>query len=675
MNRTIQVWRSALRGGHARDLNTILQLALEARDLDEPEQLDWLRSLVTWLRGSRRDEFSPEARVNLLLQRLRQHAELAQAAGAVIASVLARGSALRIFCESGVPSSASFPKELSGRLSRSLFPQLLTRGSLAGALPRVFGASADDAWLGAMPQASRDALLVWLADSIPLERRQALVREAADAVWVLGNRGASIALMADVAARADHDGALADHPMLRLEDACRHFARRIAEGGGEADIEALLALTGDGDRFFDDVRAHLEERGVSLDLVFQIERGRAYLQRIRLLAGVIATVRSPHTEPVERSRVLWALFVELVHGELQDRRPGRVVAQSLHLVARKTVERAGETGEEGIARGTSALRVIFLSALGGGAFITLTTFIKYLEPSGLPPFFHSLYHALNYGGSFTAMHFLHLKLATKMPAMTASALASRISDDASPEADKELVDTAAAIVTTQLAALLGNLLGVIPAVFVVEAGLSALTGSHMLGDVKALHVIESNSPWDSGSIVFAMFTGVILWASGWIASGVDNAFTFHNVRETLVSDGGLRARFGAARLAAGADWIARHLGGVTAALIMGFALAFAPLAGEFFGIPLEVRHVTLVSGGLSLSASALGLGALGAMQWAAIVAGILTIGTCNLFVSFLLAFWMALRARGIPARRGRALLWRASLAILRDPLHVFRELR
>jgi len=673
MKGAIQAWRAALRGGQARDLNTILQLALEARDLDEPEQLDWLRSLIGWLRGSRKDTFSPEARVNLLLQRLQQHADLGRAAGEVIATVLSRGSALRVYCEAGVPSSASFSGELGGRMSRSLFPPLLTEGSLAGELQRVFATPGDDVWLAALPPAPREALLAWLTDSIPAERRAALVREAAEAVWVLGNRGASIALMSDVAARAAQTGPLAQHPMLRLEDETRRFARRIAEGG-PADIDALLALTVEAEHFYDVVRAHLEERGVSLDLVFQIERGRAYLQRIRLLARVIDTVKAPHAEPAGKSQAVWELLVELVHGELQDRRPGRVVAQSLHLMARKTVERAGETGEEGIARGTPALRTIFLAALGGGVFITLTTFIKYLEPAGLPPFFHSLYHGLNYGGSFTAMHFLHLKLATKMPAMTASALASRMSDDPSPEADKSLVETAAAIVTTQLAALLGNLLGVIPAVLAVEAGLSAITGVHMLGEEKALHVIQSNSPWGSLAVLFAMFTGVILWASGWIGSWVDNAFAFYNVRETLCSDGGLRARFGPARLAVGADWIARHIGGVTAALIMGFSLAFAPLAGELFGIPLEVRHVTLVSGGDSLAASAIGLGALDAAQWAALGAGIALIGLCNLSVSFVLAFWMALRARGIPASRGRALLWRASLAILRDPLQVFRQL-
>ena len=148
--------------------------------------------------------------------------------------------------------------------------------------------------------------------------------------------------------------------------------------------------------------------------MFQIERAGAYISRIESLAKVVSVVNNPESSDSVRSQGIWGLLMELVRGELDDRRPGRVLAHSVHLIARKTVERAGETGEEGIARSNEDLRHILWSAVGGGVFVALTALVKYLEPKGLPPFFEAFYGALNYGGSFTLMHFLHLKLATKM---------------------------------------------------------------------------------------------------------------------------------------------------------------------------------------------------------------------------------------------------------------------
>jgi site-specific recombinase len=662
---------TALRGGTPRDLNTILQLGVAVKGRSSAEQLDWLRSLVRYVRGETGFRFTPEARAHLLLQRLTQHQDWAEAAGFVITEILGRGSAVRVFCEAGLPSSASFGRELRGRLVRSVLPPVLTPGSLAGVLPQVFAHAGDDLWLARIPPHEREALVDWLRASIPAERRDALCREAGEAIWRLGNRVTSIALRDEIAARSPQRLPLASHPMIALEDQARSLASVIA-AGDRPDIVALSAAALTARRFLEGVLDQVGERGVSVDLVFQIERASAYISRMESLAVVLDTVLGPDSSTTARSDAVWGLLTELVRGELQDRRPGRVLSQSVHLIARKTVERAGETGEEGIARTNEDLRHILRAAVGGGVFVALTALVKYIGPKGLPPFFDALYAAFNYGASFTVMHFLHLKLATKMPAMTASALSSRLSDRPSPESDAEFADTATAILRTQVAAVFGNLLGVIPAALILDAVIAGTGLGHLLTAEKAEHVIESISPWGSLTIPFAMFTGVILWLGGWVASWIDNAFAFYNVREALASHGGLRVRFGQARVRAFAEFLSHHVGGVAASLVLGFGLAFAPEIGRFFGLPLEVRHVTLVTGSLSLAVAALGLSAVHVSDWLAIVLGITVIGICNLGVSFGLAFAMAVRARGLEAARGLSLLGRTAVAILRHPGRLFR---
>ena len=666
---TIRKWITALRGGKLADLNTILEQARAVQGRSAPEQLDWLRSLIRYLRGERGFRFTPEARTHLLLQRLSQHQDWAQAAGAVISEVLSRGSALRIFAEAGLPSSSSFAKELLGRLVRSFLPPILNDRSLSGALQQVFAKYGDDLWLDRIPGHEREAILEWLRASIPEARREGLLQQAAEAIWLLGNRTTSISLREEVAARSPNVGPLSNHPMILLEDEARRFATSVT---GQPDLEALMKATWAARGFLDDVMAQVEQRGVSVDLVFQIERATSYITRMEMLAEVIATVKAPAATPKRRTEAVWGLLVAMVRGELEDRRPGRVLAQSAHLIARKTVERAGETGEEGIARTNFDLRHVLEAAVGGGMFIAVTTLVKYLGPKGLAPFFEALYATLNYGGSFTVMHFLHLKLATKLPAMTASALSSRLSVAPSKVADVEFVQTASAVLRTQFAAVVGNLVGVIPAALLIDALTMLVTREHVLSAEKAASVIDSVNPWLSLTIPFAMFTGVILWIGGWVASWIDNAFVFYNVAGALKSSGGLRVRFGEARVNALADFLSRHVGGGATAMVLGLGLAFAPEFGRFFGLPLEVRHVTLVTGTLAMAVVGVGPGSLSLEHWAGMLSGIFAIGVCNLGVSFGLAFGMAVRARRIPTKRGVVLLGQTALSLLRKPRSLLR---
>ncbi|MEO8359100.1 MAG: hypothetical protein ABI672_03640 [Vicinamibacteria bacterium] len=668
---SFRAWANAWRSGAPRDLNTILHLGLDAQGRGAPEQLDWLRSLVRWLRGQRGYRFTPEARAHLLLQRLNQHHDWSQAAGVIITQVLARGSALRIYCEAGLPSNSSFGKELMGRLVRSILPPVQVKGSLAGALQHVFAQTGDDVWLDRIPVNEREALIGWLKSSVPNDRRDALLQEAAEAIWLLSNRIASIALRDEVQVRSPRIGPLATHPMILLEDQARAFAGAVASGH-QPDLAGLTRTIELGRLFLDGVLAQVEERGVSIDLVFQIERATAYVARIETLANMIVTVVRPDAPEAARSQVVWSLLVDLVRGELDDRRPDKVLSQSLHLIARKTVERAGETGEEGIAHSNRDLQHILASAIGGGLFVAVAVLVKYVEPKGLPPFFEALYAAVTYGGSFTAMHFLHLKLATKMPAMTASTLASRLTGPATSEDGGEFASTAIAILRTQLAAVVGNVAGVIPAALLIDWAVTAVTGAHLLNSDKAAHIIESVSPWSSLAIPLAMFTGVILWVGGWAASWIDNAFAFYGVANALASDGGLRQRLGEGRVRAIADFLSDHVGGVAAALVLGFSLAFVPAIGRLFGLPLEVRHITFVTGGLALAVASQGLYAIDEMQWTTMAMGVAVIGLCNLGVCFALAFAMALRARGLSAQRGVALLWPTAIAFLRRPRSLFR---
>jgi site-specific recombinase len=100
-------------------------------------------------------------------------------------------------------------------------------------------------------------------------------------------------------------------------------------------------------------------------------------------------------------------------------------------------------------------------------------------------------------------------------------------------------------------------------------------------------------------------------------------------------------------------------------------LGMTPVMGKFFGLPLDVRHVTLSTGALTLSVLALGPEALSTEAFWGAAAGIATIGALNFGVSFVLALAVALRARQAD-RSDRWRLVRSVLATyMRSPLQFF----
>jgi site-specific recombinase len=110
------------------------------------------------------------------------------------------------------------------------------------------------------------------------------------------------------------------------------------------------------------VPEHLEEHGVSVDLMFSVEQ----LARLDRIEALLACWPSPQRELLR----LVAGLVRVVH----ERRSLRTLfARHYSLLARKVAERSAETGEHYITRDRDEYRDMLRRA-GGGAVIAGTTF-------------------------------------------------------------------------------------------------------------------------------------------------------------------------------------------------------------------------------------------------------------------------------------------------------------
>ena len=97
-------------------------------------------------------------------------------------------------------------------------------------------------------------------------------------------------------------------------------------------------------------------------------------------------------------------------------------------------------------------------------------------------------------------------------------------------------------------------------------------------------------------------------------------------------------------------------------------LGLLPELAKFAGLPLDVRHVTLSSGFAAAAVATLGPGVMLTWPFWLAVAGILSIGVINVTVSFALAMFVAIRARGIQSPERRIIYQALLLRMRQQPL-------
>ncbi|MNV84601.1 Site-specific recombinase [compost metagenome] len=129
---------------------------------------------------------------------------------------------------------------------------------------------------------------------------------------------------------------------------------------------------------------------------------------------------------------------------------------------------------------------------------------------------------------------------------------------------------------------------------------------------------------------------------------------------------------GVARADRWAHFLRRNISGFASNISLGLMLGLVPAFVGFFGLGLEVRHITLSAGQIGVASTTIGLEVLhnSAFWWA--MAMLPFNGALNVIVSFLLAFRLALRAHNVSGV-DRSRIYRAIRARLRNaPLSFFK---
>jgi site-specific recombinase len=641
------------------DLTALLNAAdpraeLAARNL-------WLVRLLEWLRhpASRNEEGSepgrplPLLRLKHLLNMLERNPEHAQRFVAVLGSVWQDMRAEGLFADVGFAPRMALWSEVLHRLRQRLLPDTVDTRELGELFGLLFPEAEDASWLAAMDDALLERLSALFDRALPgtgVWRRPML-----NGLTMLTGAVHAAGLSGPLRLRMD-ESLLGQQPFVQLPGATERFGEALLADDAAALRPALQYLRALLDRCrqaAESVPRHLEDYGVSVDIMFEVEQ---LLERLRRAEALLDCLVSEHPQ-----RELLRLAASLVD-VVQARRSLRTLfARHYSLLARKVAERSAETGEHYITRSGAEYRDMLRRAAGGGLVIAGTTFAKFAVMAlALSAFWAGFWAGANYALSFVLIHLLHWTVATKQPAMTAPAMAAKLRDIGDDEGLDDFVDEVAHLLRSQMAGIVGNLAVVAPVVLIVQLLAWLSFGAPLVGVKDAEHVLHSLTLLGP-TVFFAAFTGVLLFASSLIAGWVENWFVFYRLDAAIAWNPRIVARLGAQRAQRWAQWWRSNISGLAANVSLGMMLGLVPALLGFFALPIEVRHVTLSTGQIAAAAGALGWGVLRQPEFWWCVAAIPLTGLLNLTVSFLLAFKVALRSRGIQlADRARVTgaIWR-----------------
>mgnify|MGYP000858146688 FL=1 len=624
-----------------------------------------LIALLDWVRGGPASAQSCVQRVEQLLDVLEGHPEERARFQQFWQQLVAVLDGSTLLADYGFASRNAMLSELVQRLHLKLLPtspETLDASELfALAMPDALDAQ----WIAALPEASlqRIAILLWA----PANRHHASRTPhlsywqctLLDALTFLTSQVRAAGFSPEIRLRitmSENEPS----PFIGLATTLEVLREAWLSGDNtESAAQQFKAQLESCRHYAATVYTHLDTYGISVDLVFRLRQLRERLLRIRTLLDCLLS------DPDCRYSARLVAQLVMVGQERTSLRA--LFRASSSLLAAKVAERSSVTGEHYITRNRAEYHTMLRQAAGGGALTALTTALKFaIMALGLASFWSGFWSGVMYAASFVLIQLMHFTLATKQPAMTAPAMAAKLKDLADTQSVEIFVDEVSCLVRSQVAAVAGNVVAVFPVVILLSLLMQWLVGEPMIDSERAHYVLDSLT-LAGPSLLFAAFTGVLLFASSIIGGWVENWFVLHRLDSALRYNPRVTRRLGAERADRLAHFMLHHISGFASNVSLGFMLGLVPSVLAFVALPMDVRHVTLSTGQLAAACASLGFDIIRqpALWWA--LASLPLIGVLNVGVSFYMAFRVALQAHSVTSD-GRATILRAiGLRLRRRP--------
>lgn len=617
---------------------------------DREGALNYLVSFINLIRPKPSDtDEQTDQNFTTVIRLLYQFPASLNALRTSIIAQLVNSNLVPMFTESGITVSRGVGRELYARLKHKFLPSLQDHNDFLYLLDRIFYKKQDYQWVEAIPRERWIQFFELI--KLPLSANEpVIINQAMVSLQILGAGVSQLGWEKEIISNTGIKWMQTENPFETQQFLIYELRELVLNQAPAAEIkklsERIKLVLKEASDLVEQIRSGTNEKGTSLSqtfILFQIEQK---LIRMELLLDIVDA-----DDEINTSRFV-DLFRSVVRYENRKNSLREFLSQTTGYVAYQIAEHKGKKGNKYITSSPKEYWAMMVSAMSGGLIIVFVAMLKtLLHKLPMAPFWQGFVYSVNYSVGFIAIEETKSTLATKQPAFTASAVASSLDTKKDEKPNLyNLVITVSKVVRSQTASFIGNLIIVFPVTYLMAWLYDICFGHPLVGREEGIRMLQDQHPWQSLSLLYACNTGVFLFFSGIIAGYVQNKMNYGKIERRLVEHPVLRLYFAPARLQRIAAYMNYHAGSLIGNISLGFFLGMASIIGKIFGIPFDIRHITISAANTSLGLYGVGWESINIKFLITVFIGVLFIGFLNFLVSFSLAFIVAVRSRGIHLR-------------------------
>ena len=608
--------------------------------------LDFLVELISSIRPKKANDIE-QASLHfkaLILQMTYDRSALFSLRKALLSQFL-KTNITQALTESGIISSKGFLPELMGKIHHKLLPELQAPDNFLYIINKIFCKRSDHVWVEGVDNDLWVQYFEVLGIQINMTE-PALIEQLQNALQLLSYRITVLGLEKDISQRLEN-AAYASQPFLEQNRLVNKYLELYQlNNNSDALRQILLGINYNLQLCNQTIQKVKDQRvnfGTSLAQTYIITRLQQQINRLYIICDVLDIDNDFNTQRFV------TYFKTVVHNENRKNSILEYLSENTGYLAYQIAEHGGRTGQKFITTTRQEFWNMFRSAMGGGIIISFIGVTKnLLGKIPMAPFWHGFINSTNYSLGFILIQDTGSTLATKQPAYTANNVASSFDVQKFGEDPdlRNLAITIGKVSRTQLASFTGNLIIVFPLTYLLALLFFEISGVKLAAGDAAHKLLQDQQPLHSFAWLYACFTGFFLFASGIIAGYVENYVVYGKIAERLRSLSSFKNNFNERRRYKIVHYVENNLGALVGNISLGFFLGMASFIGTSFGIPFDIRHITI-----SAANAAIGLFGMDNMistkELLYTLVGIAGIGFINFAVSFGLAFIVAVKSRGI----------------------------
>ena len=427
----------------------------------------------------------------------------------------------------------------------------------------------------------------------------------------------------------------------RVRNSTKHYIT-----SDDISYSQLLVLEKQCEGFVDKAFKNSSKYGISLRVNQNLLKIRQQLERLRFLVSLLTV----DNEKYKKYNGI-SLALQLIKFNCYKNNVRKFIGESTQLISYEITQHTAKTGERYITESRKEYFNMFKASLGGGFIVGILCVIKILLSKVDTSYFgYAFIYSMNYAIGFIAIYVLGFTLATKQPAMTASALIKALEEGGlqqgkNAEKYKAFAILFARVFRSQFIAFVGNVVMAFP-VSLLGIWLIDYFFHYNIAASKWEHLLIDLSPIHSLAIFHAAIAGLFLFLSGIISGSISNRDKHNQVYFRITEHPFLKRNLGKTRTRKLADLYEKRWAGIVSNFWFGVFMGSTGSIGLFLGLNLDIRHITFGSGNLALALYGANYEVSYWMLFWGIF-GIGIIGLVNFIVSFSLSLGLAFRSRAI----------------------------